>query len=317
MTASSGAAADASNVTAGLDVITLGTAAGPAIRSGAPGIATAIVIDGLHYLVDFGLGCTRQAHDAGLRGRDLRAAFITHLHSDHVGELPAYLLWNWGAPVDGFTDDVPIHGPGPRTGAMIEHVLAAFDEDISIRIVDEGRPDLRRIVRPVDIVLPADAAGAGPEATPAMRPFEIHRDERVTVTAILVQHPPVFPSFAFRFDTRYGSVVISGDTTECANVATLAAGADLLVHEAVDLAYFASGDFSAEFLNHQQISHTTPAGVGRVATAAGVGHVVLSHLAGVATDAQWAAGVAAEFAGPVTVAQPGQRFVPGRVAASS
>lgn len=316
MTTTSAANSDTTSFT-GLDVITLGTAAGPAIRSGAPGIATAIVVDGEHYFVDFGLGCTRQAHAAGLRGKDLRAAFITHLHSDHVGELPAYLLWNWGAPVDGFTDDVPIHGPGPQTGAMVGHILAAFDDDISTRIVDEGRPDLRRIVRPVDIVLPPDAAGAGPNATPAMRPFEIYRDERVTVTAILVQHPPVFPSFAFRFDTRYGSVVISGDTAECENVSTLAAGADLLVHEAVDLTYFASGDFSTEFLNHQQISHTTPAGVGRVATAAGVGHVVLSHLAGLATDAEWAAGVTAEFAGPVTVAQPGQRFVPGRVAASS
>ncbi|GGC82412.1 hydrolase [Tersicoccus solisilvae] len=300
----------------GLQVITLGTAAGPAIRSGAPGIATAIVVDGGHYLVDFGLGCTRQAHAAGLRGRDLRAAFITHLHSDHVGELPAYLLWNWGAPVEGFVDDVPVHGPGPQTSAMVGHILAAFDDDISIRIVDEARPDLRQIVRPVDLVLPPDASGAGPDATPVMRPFEIYRDEHVTVTAILVQHPPVFPSFAFRFDTRYGSVVISGDTAECENVATLATGADLLVHEAVNLAYFASGDFSAEFLNHQQIAHTTPDGVGRIATAAGVGHVVLSHLAGIATDAEWAAGVASGFSGPITVAQPGQIFVPGRVPAT-
>ncbi|WP_430297366.1 MBL fold metallo-hydrolase [Sinomonas sp. B1-1] len=302
---------------AGLDVITLGTAAGPAIRSGAPGIATAIVVDGAHYLVDFGLGCTRQANAAGLRGQDLRAAFITHLHSDHVGELPAYLLWNWGRPVDGFTRDVPVYGPGPQTSEMVSHLLAAFDYDIAIRIVDEGRPDLRRIVRPVDIELPADAAGGGPGSTPAMQPFEVYADENVTVTAILVEHPPVFPAFAFRFDTRYGSVVISGDTTECENVATLAAGADLLIHEAVNLAYFAARDFSPEFLNHQQISHTTPAGVGRVARAAGVGHVVLSHLAGVATDEEWAAGVAAEFSGPITVAQPGQRFVPGRIPARS
>lgn len=300
----------------GLEVITLGTAAGPAIRSGAPGIATAIVVDGTHYLVDFGLGCTRQAHAAGLRGKDLRAAFLTHLHSDHVGELPAYLLWNWGRPVDGFTRDVPIYGPGPETSAMVSHLLAAFDYDIGIRITDEGRPDLRQIVRPVDIELPEDAS-AGPESTPAMDPFEVYADENVRVSAILVEHPPVFPAFAFRFDTRYGSVVISGDTTECENVATLAAGADLLIHEAVNLAYFAAGDFSPEFLNHQQISHTTPPGVGRVARAAGVGHVVLSHLAGVATDEEWVAGVAEEFAGPVTVAQPGQHFVPGRIPARS
>jgi ribonuclease BN (tRNA processing enzyme) len=306
-----------SPASSGLEVITLGTAAGPAIRSGAPGIATAIVVEGTHYLVDFGLGCTRQAHAAGLRGEDLRAAFITHLHSDHVGELPAYLLWNWGRPVDGFTMDVPVYGPGPETSAMVSHLLAAFDYDITIRITDEGRPDLRRIVRPVDIGLPDDAAAAGPASTPAMEPFEVYADENVRVSAILVEHPPVFPAFAFRFDTRYGSVVISGDTTECENVATLAAGADLLIHEAVNLAYFAGRDFSPEFLNHQQISHTTPAGVGRIARSAGVGHVVLSHLAGVATDEEWAGGVAEEYAGPVTVARAGQRFVLGRIPARS
>ncbi|GAB2756468.1 MBL fold metallo-hydrolase [Sinomonas soli] len=301
---------------AGLEVITLGTAAGPAIRSGAPGIATAVVVDGTHYLVDFGLGCTRQANAAGLRGKDLRAAFITHLHSDHVGELPAYLLWNWGAPVDGFTGDVPVYGPGPQTSAMVSHLLAAFDYDIAIRITDEGRPDLRRIVRPVDIELPS-GAGAGAGRTPAMEPFEVYADENVRVSAILVEHPPVFPAFAFRFDTAYGSVVISGDTAECGNVATLAAGADLLIHEAVNLAYFAARDFSPEFLNHQQVSHTTPTGVGRIARAAGVGHVVLSHLAGVATDEEWAAGVAEEFPGPITVARPGQHFLPGRIPARS
>lgn len=296
------------NATTGLEVITLGTAAGPAIRSGAPGIATAVVVDGAHYLVDFGLGCTRQAQAAGLRGKDLRAAFVTHLHSDHVGELPAYLLWNWGAPVEGFEHDVPIYGPGPDTSAMVSSILAAYDYDIRIRIVDEGRPDLRKIVRPVDIPLPAGVAAAGPEHTPAMEPFAVYEDEFVTVTAILVEHPPVFPAFAFRFDTRYGSVVISGDTTECANVARLARSADLLVHEAVNLAFFAERDFSPEFLNHQQISHTTPDGVGRIATAAGVPHVVLSHLAGVATDDEWADGVRTAFAGKVTVAKPGQRF---------
>ncbi|GHG53015.1 hydrolase [Sinomonas cellulolyticus] len=296
------------NATTGLEVITLGTAAGPAIRSGAPGIATAVVVDGAHYLIDFGLGCTRQAQAAGLHGKDLRAAFVTHLHSDHVGELPAYLLWNWGAPVQGFERDVPIYGPGPDTSAMVSSILAAYDYDIRIRIVDEGRPDLRKIVRPVDIPLPADAAAGGPAHTPAMEPFMVYEDELVTVTAILVEHPPVFPAFAFRFDTRYGSVVISGDTTECSNVARLARGADLLVHEAVNLSFFAERDFSPEFLNHQQISHTTPPGVGRIATAAGVPHVVLSHLAGVATDDEWADGVRAEFAGKVTVAKPGQRF---------
>lgn len=310
----------------GMSVLTLGTAAGPAIRGPHPGMATAVVVDGGFYLVDFGLGVTRAAHSAGLRGEDLRAGFITHLHSDHVAELPGYFLWNWGRPVNGVSAPVPVFGPGadPQaagaqdsgTAAMVDHLLDAFSYDIRIRVHDEGRPDLRGLIVAADIPLPGPvAAAASGNSTPAMEPFLVFEDDAVRVTAILVEHPPVFPAFAFRFDSRYGSVVISGDTTECSNMVTLSTGADLLIHEAVNLEYFAGLGMAPEFLNHQQISHTTPPGVGRVAAKAGVPHVVLSHLAGLATDEEWEAGVRTEFAGTVTVAAPGDRFEISRVPA--
>ncbi|MFF0905571.1 UNVERIFIED_CONTAM: MBL fold metallo-hydrolase [Kocuria sp. CPCC 205316] len=311
----------------GLHVVTLGTAAGPAIRSECPGIATAIVVDGRFYLVDFGLGVTRAAHAAGLRGENLKACFVTHLHSDHVAEIPAYLLWNWGRPVQGFTEPVQILGPGPAdpragtvgTAGLVEHVLQAYSYDIDVRIVDEGRPPLYDLVQVEEIELPATAAGADGEHTPQMDPFMVYEDEFVRVSAILVEHPPIFPAFAFRFDTAYGSVVVSGDTTESLNTSKLASGADLLVHEAVNLDFYRARDFGPEFLNHQEISHTTPAGVGRVATRAGATRVVLSHLAGVATDAEWTAGVATEYAGPVSVARPGEVYtvVPAEAPATS
>jgi ribonuclease BN (tRNA processing enzyme) len=57
----------------------------------------------------------------------------------------------------------------------------------------------------------------------------------VTVSAILVDHAPIFPVFAFRFDTPAGAVVISGDTNRNANLIELAKGADILIHEAIDL----------------------------------------------------------------------------------
>ncbi|MBD7996482.1 MBL fold metallo-hydrolase [Arthrobacter sp. Sa2CUA1] len=304
---------------AGMSVITLGTAAGPAIRGPHPGMATAVVVDGSFYLVDFGLGITRAANSAGLRGENLRACFITHLHSDHVAELPGYFLWNWGRPVNGITTPATVFGPGtdPQgipgenggTAAMVEHLLEAFSYDINIRVHDEGRPDLRELVLAADIELPAAVAGtAHGNHTPAMEPFLVYEDELVRVSAILVEHPPVFPAFGFRIESRYGSVVISGDTTECANMVALATGADLLIHEAVNLDYFAALDMAPEFLNHQRISHTTAPGVGRVAAQAGVPHVVLSHLAGLASDDEWTAGVRTGFDGRITVAAPGNRF---------
>lgn len=296
-----------------VELITLGTAAGPAIRGPENGISSALVVGDAFYMVDFGMGCSRAAHEAGLRGKDFAAGFVTHLHSDHVVELPGFLLWNWGAPVDGFTAPVSILGPGKDatrpdgaalsgTSELVSHVLQAFSYDIDIRVHDEARPDPAALLRTVDLDTPAEGSPA------AALPFDVYEDDRVKVTGILVEHPPVRPALAFRFDTDAGSVVFSGDTAECDALAVLAAGADVLVHEAVNLDFYAGKGFAPEFLNHQQISHTPPEGAGRVATAAGVGRLVLSHLAGRAKPEWWRTRAASTFDGPVNVAVSGQRF---------
>ncbi|GER22771.1 hypothetical protein NCCP1664_12680 [Zafaria cholistanensis] len=295
------------------ELITLGTAAGPAIRGPEGGIASAVVVDGSFYMIDFGLGCVRAAHQAGLRGRDFVAGFVTHLHSDHVVELPGFLLWNWGAPVDGYTHQVGIYGPGrdathPRggslagTGQLVEHTLEAFSYDLDIRVTDEARPDMKDLVKAVEIDTPAHGSAA------AGRPFAVYEDARVRVTAVLVEHPPVRPALAFRFDTAAGSITFSGDTAECDALVRLAEGTDILVHEAVNLDFFACRGFDPVFINHQSESHTSPEGAGRVASKAGAGRLVLSHLAGVATVEEWGQRARSTFSGPVDVARSGDRF---------
>lgn len=287
------------------EVITLGTAAGPAIRSAELGIATAIVVEGSWYLVDFGLGSTRAAKNAGLHGSALRATFVTHMHSDHVVEVPAFFLWNWGLAVDGITSTVPILGPGDcentsglltGTSKMIEHTLEAFGADIRIRQEDEARPPLRDLI---------EARELAPDLT---TPTVVYEDEKVKVSAVLVDHPPVSLAYAYRFDTAYGSVTLSGDTTECEALVELAQDTDVLVHEAVNLDFFQSQDFSAEFIRHQEQSHTVPSAAGRVASRSGAKSLILSHLAGPATEDYWLTEAASTFDGPIAVAKSGQRF---------
>jgi ribonuclease BN (tRNA processing enzyme) len=295
------------------ELITLGTAAGPAIRGPENGIASAVAVGDSFYMVDFGLGCVRAAHHAGLRGRDFVAGFVTHLHSDHVVELPGFLLWNWGAPVDGFTREVQILGPGrdethpngsrlAGTRDMVEHTLQAFSYDVDIRVTDEARPDLGRLVKTTEIRTPAHGSADVGE------PFAVYEDELVRVTAVLVDHPPVRPALAFRFDTAAGSITFSGDTAECPALARLAKGTDILVHEAVNLEFFAERGFDPTFLNHQSESHTSPEGAGRIAAKAGAKRLVLSHLAGVATSEEWSRRARSTFPGPVDVARSGDRF---------
>ena len=45
-----------------------------------------------------------------------------------------------------------------------------------------------------------------------------------------MDHRPVVPAFAYRFDASDRSIVISGDTALSQNLVKLAAGADVLVH---------------------------------------------------------------------------------------
>lgn len=109
----------------------------------------------------------------------------------------------------------------------------------------------------------------------------VMRDEHVKVTATLVNHPPVVPAFAYRFDAADRSIVISGDTAPSNNLVTLAHDADLLVHAVL---YAPGVDClvarvpNATALKASIMAHQTSAeDAGRVAQAAGVKTLVLSH----------------------------------------
>jgi len=118
-----------------------------------------------------------------------------------------------------------------------------------------------------------------------MEPLLVAEDDDVRVSAILVQHAPVFPAFAYRFDTADGAVVLSGDTAPCPNLIRLARGADVLVHEVFDDRTGGEDDggeddggWEARQRHHHTVtSHTPLSRVGDVAAEAGVSRLVLTH----------------------------------------
>jgi ribonuclease BN (tRNA processing enzyme) len=294
-------------------VVTLGTAGGPRWwdrpeGTSRSGISTAVVVGDAVYLVDCGQGAGRQLARAGLPIDRLRAVFLTHLHSDHVVDLPSLLLFALFERRDPAAPPIAVHGPGPRgalppvsehartaprpvapenptpgTVDMVRHLCAAYATDINDRVFDS-------LVRPPsdhfdvhDIAVPA-GVGFDPngDVAPAMEPFPVFRDEHVEVTATLVAHPPTAPAFAFRFDTPSGSVTISGDTAPCDNLVRLADGTDLLLHEAIDLdlvagRYPASARREAIMAHHRR-AHTTPRQAGTIAERAGARALALHHI---------------------------------------
>jgi ribonuclease BN (tRNA processing enzyme) len=175
---------------------------------------------------------------------------------------------------------------------MTRLFLEMNEYDIEIRRKDEGRPPIAPLIQVHELT------GAGP----------VMRDDLVRVTAALNEHPPVVPSFAYRFDTADRSIVISGDTNVSENLIRLAAGADVLVHEVmyvpgIEELVKRSPD-ATRLREHLTASHTSTEDVGRVAAAAGVKTLVLSHFVpGHADlpDETWAAGARRHFKGRIVV----------------
>ena len=121
-------------------VVLLGTGTPPADpdRSGP---ATAIVVNGTPYLVDFGAGVVRRAKlaavDRGIAALGpgkLRGVFVTHLHSDHTVGYPDLILTPW---VLGRRVPLEVYGPS-GIGHMTQHVLEAYSADFATRQKDRS-----------------------------------------------------------------------------------------------------------------------------------------------------------------------------------
>lgn len=304
----------------------LGTGAGMSFNPGRAGMSSVLVVGGRPYLIDAGAGAGRRIFQAGIDPAAIGAAFITHQHADHLADLFSlfWLPFHAGTP----KNPIQVFGPGPAGGfprqtAQPVPVVYADDPTPGIREVLEeinrgyayetniSAAEFPAVRSPLDKVtgvniMPPPSAGAGPDNTaPAMEPFPVFEDDRVRVTAILVPHGPVFPSYGYRFDTEHGSVVFSGDTSKSDNVARLADGSSLLVHEVIDIDYYAGQGASPVLLEHLRATHTTPQEVGEIASDAGTGTVVLSHLAPgssrAVTDGSWARRVRSTYRGKVVV----------------
>jgi len=125
-------------------VVLLGTKGGPAIRPGSSmPTSLLLTLNNAQLVVDCGLGVTKALVDQGMRLKDLSVIFITHLHSDHYMELGPMIHTAWTA---GLNTEVTVYGPAGLERYW-ECFLGAMDADIKLRVEDEGRPDLSKLVQ--------------------------------------------------------------------------------------------------------------------------------------------------------------------------
>jgi ribonuclease BN (tRNA processing enzyme) len=264
------------------------------------GPAVAVVTGGRAYLVDAGPGIVRRAAAAAQRGIPELAAdrlsivFVTHLHSDHTVGLPDLMLTPW---VLERRVPLEVYGP-PGIQAMTDHLLAAYAEDIRIRL--EGlEPDKHDGYR-----VNAHEIVAG----------EVYRDSNVTVTAFEVPHANWTHAFGYRFDARDRVIVISGDTRPSEAVARACSGCDVLVHEVYSVKGFKSRP--KEWQRYHADAHTSSEQLAGIATWARPKLLVLYHqLFWGATDEELVREVKKGYAGAVVSAHDLDVFPPEPAAA--
>ena len=230
------------------------------------GPAAAVVVNGEAYLVDCGPGVVRRAAAAKANGIDalavtnIKSVFITHLHSDHTLGYPDLILSPW---VVG--RKVPLQAYGPQgLKNMTNHILAAYKEDIEVRIhgLEHGNTTGNAV------------------QSHEIKPGVIYRDANVTVTAIPVKHGSWKEAFGYKFVTEDRTIVFSGDTAPCEALEEAARDADILVHEVYEAseAEPEKRPGGEEWPLYMKAYHTSAAELGAIAARCKPKLLVLDHI---------------------------------------
>lgn len=228
------------------------------------GPSVAIVVSDTPYIIDFGAGIVRRAAAMsprfggkieGLRTKNLKKAFLTHLHSDHTTGYPDLILTPW---VMGRDEPLEVYGPEGLKD-MTENILKAYQEDIKYRLYG---------------LQPANNQGWRVNAH-EIKEGLIYKDENVKVEAFLVDHGSWPEAYGYKFSTPDHVIVISGDTKPCKNLIKYAKGADILIHEV----YYKKGfdQYDEFWKNYHSVNHTSTYELAEIANSVRPGLLILYH----------------------------------------
>lgn len=296
---------------AGTTLITLGTRGGPLPTKDRTQSSNLLIVNGTPYLIDAGTDVTRRIVQAGADFRKVGKIFITHLHSDHTAGLATLLVSQWEYQRAEPTD---IYGGG--VVALVKGAIDYLTPNAEIRWA-EGK---RR---------PMSEAFIGHDVVPGV----VYQDANIKVTAVENTHftfqlgwPPYgkYHSYSYRFETPDKVVFFTGDTGPSDAVVDLAKGADLYVTEATSPEEVAelmkqNGAWQSKtpaeqagWLRHMHEEHVTPEDIGKMAAAAGVKAVVMTHLGPSANPEddyqRYITEAKKYYSGPITIAKDLMRF---------
>jgi len=290
----------------GLHVILCG-AGGPLPDPKRSGPCVAVVAGSTLLIVDAGSGGSRNLAAMQIPQGEIDAQLLTHFHSDHIDGLGELAMMRWVNAAN--TSPLPVIGPR-GTQAVVDGFNQSYAQDAQYRHAHHS-----------DLVAPLSGTGmiaqefSPPAAGERVIVFE---QEGLTVSAFSVDHEPVSPAVAYRFDYKGRSVVVSGDTAKSNNLETMSAGVDLLVHEALNpelvgimnSAAKKNGMAIIEKITHDILDyHASPIEAAEIAGNVGAGHLLFYHvvpaLIAPGMEAMFVHGVDDVYDGDVTVGVDG------------
>ena len=90
-------------------IVFLGTKGGPRIDNGPSNPANLVMVNGTPFVIDCGMGVSRQLVSAGVPLSSLKYIFISHHHSDHNLEYGNLVYNAWATGLSS-----PIYSFGPK-----------------------------------------------------------------------------------------------------------------------------------------------------------------------------------------------------------
>ena len=224
-----------------------------------------------NVLIDCGWGAARRLMTSGVPLPSVNTIFFTHMHSDHITDLPDLIIMRW---TGGATVPLTIYGP-EGTREMVEGFRAGLAPDVRYRFAHHGEKLSKEGIECVVHEVPA---------TP--KPTSVLDIGGLSISAFEVDHRPVVPALGYRVDAGGASAVFSGDTKRCQTLEDASRGVDVLVSEAlspplmqqrIDFLRGRNNERMAEILTEAMDYHTPTLELAALARDAGVKRLVITH----------------------------------------